>query len=118
MCYNADEHALEFMKMSGKYNALIPAWYLDQHEPRGVTTSDLHFPYCGPQYYGLANVHPEYSITYTKCVALNNVVINIGSSTQNTPSMIKTLLKYYHIYLLLSDPEHPERLPDIRGCNQ
>jgi len=31
--------------------------------------------------------------------------------------MLEKLPKCYHKYLLLFDPEHAEKLPDIRGCD-
>jgi len=105
------------MKTSDDYNCLIPTWHLEKHKARGTTTSHLHFPHCGSQYYGHKNIHPEYSVTYDRRVALNNDAIHIGALVQNTPSMLQQLPKQYHKFLLLVDPEHAEKLPDHQGCD-
>jgi len=105
------------MKTSADYDCLIPAWYLEKHKASGTTMSYLHFPHCEPQCFGHGRIHPEYSITYNRRVALNKDGIHIGSSVQSTPSMLDRLPKQYHKFLLLFDPEHAEKLPDHRGCD-
>jgi len=70
--YNEQDHAFEVMKTSQDYDALIPAWYLEKHKARGMTTSHLHFPHCPTECYNNGKLHPEYSITYDKRIALND----------------------------------------------
>jgi hypothetical protein len=115
--YDEEDHAFEVMDTCSDYDCLIPAWYLEKHKARGITTSHLHFPDCGNHCYGQNKIHPEYSITYDKRVALNKDAIHIGSLVQSTPSMLDRLPKQYHKYVLLFDPEHAEKLPDHRGCD-
>jgi len=105
------------METCSHYDCLIPAWYLEKHKARGTTTSHLHFPHCDNKCYGHEKIHPEYSITYDKKVALNKDAIHIGSLVQSTPSMLDQLPKQYYKFLLLFDPEHAEKLPDHRGCD-
>ena len=71
------DHAFEGIKTSADYDCLIPAWYLEKHKARGTTTSHLHFPHCTRDCYGHGKLHPEYSITYDKRVALNKDAIHI-----------------------------------------
>jgi hypothetical protein len=99
------------------YDCHIPAWDLEKHKARGTTTSHLHFPHCGTQCCGHKKIHPEYSVTYDKRVALNKDAIHIGSLVQSTPFKLERLPKQYHKWLLLFDPEHTEKLPDHRGCD-
>lgn len=115
--YDEEDHAFEVMKTCEDYDCLIPAWYLEKHKARGTTTSHLHFPQWGNQCYGHDKIHPEYSITYDKKVALHKDAIHIGSLVQSTPSMLDWLPKQYHKFLLLFDPEDAEKLPDHRGCD-
>jgi len=61
--FDDDNHAFEVIKMSGDYDALIPAWYLEKHMARGTTTSHLHFPHCPQECYNHGKIHPDYSIT-------------------------------------------------------
>jgi len=105
------------METSTDYDCLILSWYLEKHKAQGTTTSHLHFPHCDSHCYGHGKLHPEYSITYDKRVALNKDAIHIGSLVQSTPSMLDRLPKQYHKFLLLFDPEHVEKLPDSRGCD-
>jgi len=77
----------------------------------------LHFLHCGPQCFGHGKIHPEYSVTYDRRVALNKDAIHIGSLVQSTPSMLDRLPKQYHKFLLLFDPDHAEKLPDYTGCD-
>jgi hypothetical protein len=115
--YDEEDHAFEVMDTCSDHDFLIPAWYLEKHKARGTTTLHLHFPHCGNHCYGHDKIHPEYSITYDKKVALNKDGIHIGSLVQSTPSMLDRLPKQYHKFLLLFDPEHAEKLPDHRGCD-
>jgi hypothetical protein len=69
--YDEDDHTFEVMTTAGDYDARIPAWYLQKHKARGTTTSHLHFPHCSSECYNHGKIHPEYSITYDKGVALN-----------------------------------------------
>jgi len=66
----------------------------------------------GLSVFGHDKLHPEYSITYYKRVALNKDAIHIGSLVQSTPVMLDGLPKQYHKFLLLFDLEHAEKLPD------
>jgi hypothetical protein len=111
------DHAFDVMKTSSDYDCLILAWYLEKHKTRGTTTSHLHFWHCGSQCDGHEKIHPEYSITYGKRVALNRDAIHIGFLVQNTPSILERLPKQYHEFLLLFDLEHAEKLPDHQGCD-
>jgi len=115
--YDKKDHAFEVMKTSQDYDCLIPAWYLEKHKARETTTSHLHFPHCSGECYGHGTIHPEYSITYDKRVALDKDAIHIGALVQNLSSMLERLPKCYDKYLLLFDPEHAEKLPDNRGCD-
>jgi len=115
--YDEKDHAFEVMKTSVDYDCLIPAWYLEKHKARGTTTSHLHFPHCSGSCYGHGKLHPQYSITYDKRVALNPDAIHIGALVQTSSSMLEKLPKCYHKYLLLFEPEHAEKLPDNRGCD-
>jgi len=115
--YDGEDHAFEVMKTCNDYDCLIPAWYLEKPKAEGTTTSHLHFPLCGAQCYGHEKLHPEYSITYDRKVALNKDAIHSGSIVQSTPSLLDRLPKQYHKFLLLFDPEHAEKLPDHRGCD-
>jgi len=115
--YDEKDHAFEVMKTSSDYDCLIPAWDLEKHKASGTTTSHLHFPHCGPQCFGHGKIHPEYSVTYDRRVALNKDAIHICSLVQSMPSMLDRLPKQYHKFLLLFDLEHAEKLPDHRGCD-
>lgn len=115
--YDADDHAFEVMPTSEDYDCLIPAWYLKKHKAPGTMTSHLHFPHFTSQCFGHGKLHPEYSITYDKRVALNKDAIHIGSLVQSTLSMLDRLPKQYHKFLLLFDSEHAEKLPNSRGCD-
>jgi len=115
--YDEKDHAFEVIKTSEDYDCLIPAWYLEKHKARGTTSSHLHFPHCTGECYGHGKLHPEYSITYDKRVALNKDAVHIGALAQSSSSMLEKLPKCYHKYLLLFDPEHAEKLPDSRGCD-
>jgi hypothetical protein len=105
------------METCSDYGCLIPAWYLQKHKARGTTTSHLHFPHCGNQCYGHDKIHPQYSITYDKRVALNKDAIHIGSLVQSIPSMLDRLPKHSPKFLLLFDLEHAEKLRDHRRCD-
>jgi len=39
--FNEEDHAFKVIKTSRDYDALIPAWYLENHKARGTTTSHL-----------------------------------------------------------------------------
>jgi len=82
------DHAFEVMKTSQDYDASIPTWYLEKHTARGVTTIHLHFPHRGQKCYQQCKIHPEYSITYDKQVALKPDAIHIGSLVLNDPSVL------------------------------
>ena len=62
-------------------------------------------------------MHPEYSNTHDKRVALDKDVIHIGALVQSSSSMLERLAKCYHMYILLFDQEHAEKLPDNQGCD-
>jgi transposase InsO family protein len=115
--FNHEDHAFEVMKTSGAYDALIPAWYLEKHSARGTTTSHLHFPHCPQECYNHGKIHPEYSITYDKRIALNEKAIHIGAIVQSSPTILSKLPTHYHKFLLLFDPEQAEKLPDSKGCD-
>jgi hypothetical protein len=86
--YNEEDHAFEVMNTAGDYDALIPAWYLQKHKARGTTTSHLHCPHCSSECYNHGKIHPEYSITYDRRVALNDKAIHIGAIVQSSPDML------------------------------
>jgi len=113
--YDKEDHAFEIITTSRDYGALIPAWYLEKHKARGTTTSHLHFPHCQQACYNHGKIHPEYSITYDKRVALNDKAIHIGAVVMSIPSIAQSLLAHYHKFLLLFDPKEAEKLPDNKG---
>jgi hypothetical protein len=115
--YDEQDHAFEVIKTTGEYDALIPAWYLEKHRARGTTTSHLHFPECQSECYNHGKIHPEYSITYDKRVALNEKAIHIGAFVMNNPMIAAKLPACYHKFLLLFDPKESEKLPDNKGCD-
>ena len=86
--YDPGDNAFEVMTTSSDYDCPLRTWYLEKHTARGTTTSYLHFPHRGFSCYGHEKIHPEYFITYDKCVALNKDAIHIGSLVQSTPSML------------------------------
>jgi len=110
--YDEEHHAFEVIKTSGDYDGLIPARYLENHKARGTTTNHLHFPHCQQACYNHGKIHPEYSITYDKRVALNNRAIHIGAIVMSNPSIAQKLPVHYHKFLLLFDPKEAEKLPD------
>jgi len=115
--YDEEDHAFEVMKTAADYDALIPAWYLQKHKARGTTTSHLHFPHCPIECYNHGKIHPEYSITYDKRIALNEKAIHIGAIVQSNPTIANKLPECYQKFLLLFDPEEAEKLPDNKGCD-
>jgi len=115
--YDEQDHAFEVIKTTGDYDALIPAWYLEKHKARGTTTSHLHFPECPSECYNHGKIHPEYTITYDRRVALNEKAIHIGAIVTNNSSIAKKLPTCYHKFMLLFDPKESEKLPDNRGCD-
>jgi len=115
--YDEQDHAFKVIKTTGDYDALIPARYLEKHKARGTTTSHLHFPECLSECYNHGKIHPEYTITYDKRIALNEKAIHIGAIVLNNPSIIEKLPTCYHKFLLLFDPKESEKLPDNRGCD-
>jgi len=115
--YDEQDHTFEVIKTTGDYDALIPAWYLEKHKARGTTTSHLHFPECPSECDNHGKIHPEYTITYDRRVALNEKAIHIGAIVTNNPSIAQKLPTCYHKFLLLFDPKESEKLPDNRGCD-
>jgi len=115
--YDEQDHAFEVIKTTGDYDALIPAWYLEKHKARGTTTSHLHFPDCQSECYNHGKIHPEYSITYDKRIALNEKAIHIGAIVISNSSIAAKLPVCYHKFLLLFDPKESEKLPDNKGCD-
>jgi hypothetical protein len=113
--YDQEDHAFEVAKTSKEYDALIPAWYLEKHKARGTTTSHLHFPHCQRQCYNHGKIHPEYSITYDRRIALSDKAIHIGSVVMANPTKAQKLQVHYHKFLLLFDPKESEKLPDNEG---
>jgi len=111
------DHAFEVMKTSSEYDALIPAWYLNEHKAQGITEGRLHFPMCSGECFGHGKIHPEYAITYDKKIALRPDAMHIGSSLFNTPDVLKKLPPQYHKWLLRFDPQESEKLPDNKGCD-
>jgi hypothetical protein len=107
-----DDHAFDVMPTSHDYDCLIPAWYLEMDKAQRTTSSHLHFPHCTSQCFGHGKLHPGYSITYDKQVALNRDAIYIGSLVQSTRSMLDRLPKQYHKFQLLFDAEHTDKLPN------
>jgi hypothetical protein len=82
-----------------------------------MTTSHLHFPHCPTECYNHGKMHPEYSITYNRRIALNNQTIHIGAIVMRTPSIARKLPGCYHKFLLPFNPKKSKKLPDIRGCD-
>jgi len=115
--YNEEDDAFEAIKTSGDYNALIPAWYLEKHKARGTTKSHLHFPHCQSECYNHGKIHPEYSISYDKRIALNDKAIHIGAIVMSNPSIAQKLPAHYHKFLHLFDAKESEKLPDSKGCD-
>ena len=115
--YDEEDHAFKVIKTSRDYDALIPAWYLQKHKARGTTTSHLHFPHCPDSCYNHGKIHPEYSITYDKRIALSDKAIHIGAIVASNPSIYKKLPTCYPKFLLLCDPKESEKLRDNKGCN-
>jgi len=115
--YEEEDHTFEVVKTSGDYDALIPAWYLEKHKARGTMTSHLHFPHCQPKCYNHGKIHPQYSITYDKRIALNDQAIHIGAIVISYPSIAQKLPSHYPKFLLLFDPKKAEKLPESKGCN-
>jgi len=115
--YDEEDHAFEVIKTAADYDALIPAWYLQKHKARGTTTSHLHFPHCPTECYNHGKIHPEYSITYDKRIALNEKAIHIGAVVHSNPTIASKLPKCYQKFLLLFDPKEAEKLPDNKGCD-
>jgi len=105
------DHAFEIMTTFSHFDALIPAWYLNQHQAQGITTGHLYFPNCSSRCLGHALLHPEYKITYDKRVALKPNMINIGGMIFNDTSILQNLPKYCHTWSLLYDPEGSDKLP-------
>jgi hypothetical protein len=114
--YDEEDHAFKIIKTTADYDALIPAWYLEKHKTRGTTTSHLHFPDCQSECYNHGRVHPEYSITYDKRIALSDKAIHIRAIVMSNPSIAAKLPTCYYKFLLLFDPKESEKLPDNRGC--
>jgi len=115
--YNEDNHAFEVIKTSTDYDALIPAWYLEKHQARGATMSHLRFPHCQKECYNHGKIHPEYTITYDKRIALSNRAVHIGAIVMSNPTIAQKLPSHYHKFLLLFDPEESEKLLDNKGCD-
>jgi len=115
--YDEKDHAFDVIRTTGDYDALIPAWYLEKHKARGTTMSHLHFPDCQSDCYNHGKIHPEYSITYDKRIALNDKAIHIGAIVMSNPSVAAKLPTCYHKFLLLFDPKESEKLPDNTGCD-
>jgi len=115
--YNEEDHAFEVINTSGDYDALIPAWYWEKHTSRGTTTSYLHFNHCPTECYNHGNIHPEYSITYDKRIALNKKAIHIGAIVVSNPSIAQRLPTHYHKFQLLFNPKEADKLPDNTGCD-
>jgi len=115
--YDEADHAFEVIKSSGYYDALIPAWYLEKHRARGITTSHLHFPHCQTECYNHGKIHPEYSITYNKRIALSDKAVHIGAIVMSNPTIAQKLPSHYHKFLLLFNPKESEKLSDNKGCD-
>ena len=116
--FKEEDHAFKELKTSGEYYALIPAWYLEKHKARGITTSHLHFPHCSNECYGHGKIHPEYSITYDKRVSLNDKAIHIRAVVLSNPTLLRKLPPQYHKLILLFDTNQAEKLPDNQGCDR
>jgi len=111
------DHAFKVIKTSSEYDALIPAWCLNKHKAQGITEGKLHFPLCPDTSFGYGKIHPEYSITYDKRVALRPDAIHIGAVLFDNPDVLTKLPPQYHKWLLLFDPKESEKLPDNKGCD-
>lgn len=111
------DHALEVMKTSSEYDALIPAWYLNKYKAQGITEGCIHCPLCSKKCFGHGQIHSEYSITYDKRVALRPDAIHIGVALLNNPGLLQKLPPQYNQRLLGLDPNESEKPPDNRGCD-
>jgi len=114
---DSKDHAFEVMKTSSEYDALIPAWYLNKHKAQGITEGKLHFPLCSEACFGHGKIHPEYTITYDKKVALRPDAIHIGAVLFENKDVLRKQPVQYHKWLLLFDPTEAEKLPDNKGCD-
>jgi len=115
--FDEKDHAFELIKTTGDSNALIPAWYLNQHQASGITTGHLHFSNCGSKCFRHRLLHPKYEITYDRKVAIKPDAINIGAVIFDSPSLSEKLPKHYHKSLLVFDPKEAEKLPSNTGCD-
>jgi len=105
------------MKTSSEYDALTPAWYVNQHKAQGIMEGCLHFPMCSEKCIGHGKIHPEYTITYDKRVVIRPDAIHIGAVLFNNPDVLKKLPQQYHRWLLLFDPKRSEKLQDNKGSD-
>jgi hypothetical protein len=113
--YDEENQAFEIVMTCTDYDALIPAWYLEKHKARGTTTSHLHFPHCRPECNNHGKIHPEYSITYDRRIALSDKAIHIGSVVMANPTIAQKLQVHYYKFLQLFDPKESENIPDNKG---
>jgi hypothetical protein len=67
--------------------------------------------------YNHRKIHPEYSITYNRRIALSDKAIHIGAVVMSNPSIAQKLPTHYHKFLLLFDPKEAEKLTDNKGCD-
>lgn len=77
------------MKTSSDYDALLPAWYLKKHKAQGITKGHFTFPLCSTARIGHGKIHPEYSITYNKRVALRPDAIHFGAVLFDNPDSLQ-----------------------------
>jgi hypothetical protein len=111
--YNKEDLALELMKTSQDYDALIRAWYLENYKVQRTTISHLHSSQCPCGCYIHGKIYPECSITYDKRNALNARAIHIGATVMNNPSIVPDS---YHKFVHLFHPKELEKLPDSQDC--
>lgn len=115
--YDEEDYAFQGMKTRDDYDCVTAAWYVEKHKESGMTTSHKHFPHCSSCCYRHDKIHPEYSNTYDKSVAVTKHAIHIGSLVQFTASMLDRLPKQYRKFLLLFDPDQAEKQPDHGRCD-
>jgi len=105
------------MKTSKDYDAVIPAWYLKKHQAQQIPRGHLYFPNCSLQCLGHSLLHPEYTISFDRKVALKPNTINIGAIIFDNPSVLDKLPKDYHEWQLLFDPKKANKVPSNQGCD-
>jgi len=93
--FNENNQFSEIMKTTCYYDALIVAWYLNQHQAQGITTGHLYFPNCSSKSFSHGLHHPAYVITYDEKVALKPNVFDLRALIFDNSSVLQKIPKYY-----------------------